>query len=406
MLPEGDASPEDGRESEKDYLDSMIGAILKFTETCKTPMTVAILGAWETGYGGFMQTLYDSLDKNSPGNVLRLSTWQFAGENENDQLPMLMADKLIELLNGSSVENSKARAKMLAQGVIGIASGLISQGSSDGQKLNEAIFRESAPASPEQKLRVYADLVRRRAESGNGKVIFFTDDLNRLSPAMAAAFLDTIYRFFECPGCIFIIAADRDAVLKGRRERNLPEYASESEDAYFKRIFKITIQLRQDSFNIRRYIRENLDRLDIPVSQESELLLYEALARLSVGGSSEALDQLFDSILLLKSMSGEETFANGERRLALFALLCMQNRFPEMYRRLAGKKDELTPELLASLDTGLEEEGESVLSEADREAFRAFARELYASINTDGAEGLTRQECRAFANAIEVVSSK
>ncbi len=94
--------------------------------------------------------------------------------------------------------------------------------------------------------------------------------------------------------------------------------------------------------------------------------------------------------------------AVSERRLGMFALICMQTRFPAACRSLVRKKDRLTPEMLIGLTDGslMDEQGEP--DEEEKLAFCAFAEELCASINTDGREGITDQECRAFDQALAI----
>ena len=293
-------------------------------------------------------------------------------------------------------EEAKKRVKLFAKGMIDIASGLLTNGSAGGQSVAEAIFGTGQAGTLEQKMQQFAELVRRRS-AGGGKVIFLVDDLNRLAPARAVEVLDAMRPFFDCPGCLFIVSVDQETVVRGRQA-----LGDGSGDAYFDRLFKTVFRVPKSSFDVQKYIADNLGRVNIPTGGEEELRHYGQLARLSVGGEPKALERLFNSFLLLKSVAGEDAFASGERRLALFALLCMQSRFFGAYRCLVRMKDQLTPELLSSLPSGSVLEEQAGLSDTDRAAFRAFAEEMCAAANTDGAAGITEQECLAFANALAI----
>ena len=386
----------------KGQYGTLIDGISRFAGQCDTPMTIAIQGDGEGVGSGFIRMLQDGLEENFHGNIFRLYTWQFSKFDEAEQLPMVLADKLMELLNGTVNEETKARAKMLAQGVIGIATGMISQGSSDGQKIAEALFRDNRANSLEQKVRAFSETVKRRAAAGNGKVIFLVDDLNRLAPARAAGILDAMRYFFECPGCIFMVAVDRETVLRGRRELLGAQYSDEKGEAYFDKTFRMAFRVAGGSVDIHKYITDNLSRINISTDDEAETRHYGELARLSVGSDPKALERLFNSFLLLKSFGGEEAFADGHKRLALFALLCMQNRFPAAYHGLVKMKDRLTPEILTGLASGQVKEEQAGTDESEGAAFAAFAEELCASINTDGTAGLTDRECAAFAQALAI----
>ncbi len=397
----GAAREASGSERRGQY-GTLIDGISRFAGQCDTPMTIAIQGDGEAVGSGFIRMLQDGLEENFHGNIFRLYTWQFSKFEEAEQLPMVLADKLMELLNGTVNEETKARAKMLAQGVIGIATGMISQGSSDGQKIAEALFRDNRANSLEQKVRLFTETVKRRAAGGNGKVIFLVDDLNRLAPAKAAEILDAMRYFFDCPGCIFMVAVDRETVIRGRRELQGSQYTDEKGDAYFDKTFRMAFRVAGGSVDIHRYIRDNLGRVNICTDDESEVRHYGELARLSVGSDPKALERLFNSFLLLKSFGGEEAFADGHKRLALFALLCMQNRFPAAYHSLVKQKDRLTPEILAGLASGPVMEEQAGTDESEGAAFASFAEELCSSINTDGAAGITDPECAAFAQALAI----
>lgn len=379
---------------------ALIGGISNFVEHCATPMTIAIQGDWESGSGSFLHMIYERLQRDGWGSVFWLSTWQFAQFDPGDQLPSLLGDRLIELLGGSVNEEAKARAKMLAQGVIGIASGLISQGTSDGQKLTDALFKDSAAGSLDQKRKLFSDLAGRRA--GGGKLILFVGDLNRLAPARAVSLLEALRGYFDTPGCIFMAAIDRETVLRGKRELSGPDYSEAKGNAYFDWLFKTAFRVPKSSLDVQKYVRDKLDSIGIPTGDEAGLRHYGELAGLSVGGDPKALERLFNSLLLLRSLAGEELFALREGRLSLFALLCMQSGFPGAYRCLVRKKDQITPELLLSLTGASPLEEEAGLSEEEKQRFRAFAGELCAALDADGTGRLTETECAAFIKALAV----
>ncbi len=379
---------------------ALIGGISDFVEHCATPMTVAIQGDWESGSGGFLHMVYRQLGARDRSKVFWLSTWQFSQFDLGEQLPSLLADKLIELLGGGVNEEAKTRARALAQGVIGIASGLISQGTSDGQKLSEALFRDNLAGSLEQKRKLFSELVSRRA--GGGKVILFVDDLTRLPPSKVVGLLEALRSFFDTPGCIFMASVDRETVLRGKEELSGPDYSVEKGNAYFDRLFKTAFRVPKGSMNVRQYVRDNLVRTGIPTGDEAEILHYGELAGLSVGGDPKALERLFNSLLLVKSLAGEELYGLREGRLSLFALLCMQSSFPGAYRCLVRRKDRIAPELILSLTGASPLEEEAGLTEEERQRFRAFAGELCAALDADGTGCLTQAECAAFAKALAV----
>lgn len=395
----GTDAPAPAVKPEPRQFGAFIDGIANYVGQCGTPMTIAIQGDWTTGQGSFLHLLHDGLAAQGNNNILWLYTWQFSQFELGEQLPMLLADKLIELLGAGGGEQTKARAKMVAKGMIGLVSGFISQGATDGQPLADALLKNNAAASLEQKVRLFGDLVRRRAEAGTGKVIFFVDDLNRLAPAKVVQLLEALRCFLDCPGCVFMAAVDRETVRRGLRELNGAEYGEDACDAWFDRLFRTSFRVPQSSFDAQKYIRESLAKVGLPAdAREAECC--EKLAALSVGSGPKALERVFDAFLLLKNLAAPAVFADGACRRAVFGLLCMQGRFPGMYRCLMQNKEALTPAALSALASGSPLEEQAGLPEAERPPFRAFAAALCAAVSTGGDGALSEADCRAFAQAL------
>lgn len=375
---------------ERDQFGTLIDGIRNFVEQCGTPMAIAIQGDWESGSGSFLRMVHDSLS----GNVFWLNTWQFSQPIPREQLPLLLGGNLIELLEGAGSAEAKSRAKLLTKGVIGIASGLFLKGAADSQTLTNALFGTDPDNSLEQKVKQFQALVKRKASAGNGRVLFFVDGLNRLSPAQAVELLDAMRYYLDCPGCVFIAAVDREQVIQGMEGRG------ENGGAYFDKLFKTGFRVLQSSFDVPKYVEDNLGRANIRPQDPEELRHYSQLAILSVGPDPKALERLFSSLQLLRSVMGEAAFASRQRRLTMFALLCMQSRFPGAYRELVQKRDLLTPAFLSALAAGADPENWVGPEETEKPAFRAFFQELCAAIDMDGEQGISREDCAAFAEAL------
>jgi formylglycine-generating enzyme required for sulfatase activity len=58
----------------------------------------------------------------------------------------------------------------------------------------------------------FAHLVHEYVWSRNGLLVVLVDDVDRCAPARALNVLETIKLYLDVPGCVFLIAADRDAI--------------------------------------------------------------------------------------------------------------------------------------------------------------------------------------------------
>lgn len=375
-------------------INRYIEGVSRFIDARPTPLSIAILGSWGSGESGVMGLLSSHLERRYGGNVVWFPAWQFFQSDPGDQLPLAVGNQLISLLTGAGGAAAKDRAVKVAKSLISITSGIITQGNIDGQNLSEALFSGS-PDSLDKTARAFAALVQKRTSGENSRLFLFVDELDRLPPAKAAELLETMRNCFSCKGCVFIAAVDYDAVLRGAAERHGQDFSGEAGERFFENLFHISFRVPASGLNIEKYVGDKLDQAGIRPESQEELGLYADLIRNSVGSEPKSLDRLFDSFLLLKALAGEEIYASGDRRLMLFALLCIQAKFRGVYDFLVQNKDRVTPDLLLGLSAPEAEAG-------DR--FPAFAGVFRRVINTDQAGGISQAECQAFAQVLEFSS--
>ena len=380
----------------KKYIEGVSG----FIRECATPMTIAIQGSWGSGRNSILQMLSDSLEEVYQGNLVWFHTWQFAQSASGEHLPLQVGNRLISQLGGTGGTAAKDRMIKVTKGLINITSGFISQGSTDGQNFTDALFRDSSEDSLEKTVRSFAELIQKRA-GAKGKVIIFVDGLDRLAPAKGVELLEAMRDFFDCEGCVFVIATDYNAVIRGAEEWYGQDFGEEKEKSFFDRFFQVSFRVPVSGFNIQNYVQDKLEQIGI-CAEEAELDFYVELIRRSVGCDPKTMDRLFNSFLLLKKLAEEELYENRERRLMLFALLCMQTRFHDIYELIVRMKDKVTPEFLSGL---CEERAEVLagylLSDEEKEKFRDFATIFCDVINTDRQEGISEEECGVFAEVLE-----
>ena len=378
------------------YIEGVSG----FIRECTTPMTIAIQGSWGSGRNSILQMLSDSLEEVYQGNLIWFHTWQFAQSASGEQLPVQIGNRLIGQLGGTGGTAAKDRMIKVTKGLINITSGFISQGSTDGQNFTDALFRDGSEDSLEKIVRRFSELIQKRAGE-KGKVIIFVDGLDRLAPSEGVELLESMRDFFDCEGCVFVIATDYNAVIRGAEERYGQDFGEEKEKSFFDRLFQVSFRVPVSGFNIQNYVQDKLEQIGI-CPDEAELDFYVELIRRSVGCDPKTMDRLFNSFLLLKKLAEEELYENKERRLMLFALLCMQTRFHDIYELIVRMKDKVTPEFLSGL---CEERAEVLagylLSDEEKSKFRDFATIFCDVINTDRQEGISEEECSVFAEVLE-----
>lgn len=388
--------------AEKDRLGikKYIEGVSRFISACETPMMIAIQGSWNNSV---MKMLSDELGQYYKKNLIWYNTLQFTQADFGEGFPMLVGNRLISQLNGADGGGNE-RAVKAAKGIINIVSGFISQGSTDGQNLTEALFKDGSAASVEKQTRVFSGLIMGRTGGGSGKVVILVDDLDRLTPAQAVELLETIKNYYSCKGCVFVIAADYDFIIKGAREKYQYDFDESKGKRFFDKMFQVSFRVPVSDYNIGKYVREKLEEMEICAGDETELEAYGELVRYSVGNEQDSLKRLFNSFLLLKKMADEDLFENKDRRLVLFALLCMQMEFREIYDFIVQIKENVTPALLSELCSEKSEILQHVeWNEQKKTEFLEFAGKFYNIIDIDKERGISEEECNAFTRAFAEV---
>lgn len=395
--------PDTVQEKDQFGIIKYIEGVSRFIGACETPMMIAVQGSWGNGENSVMKMLFDKVGQRYQENLIWFHTWQFTQADFGEELPMIVGNRLISRLSGKEDDGSDRAVKM-AKGIINIMSGFISQGGTDGQNLTDALFRDGAADTIERQAKTFSDMVKEKTSGENEKVIIFVDDLDRLTPAQGVELLETMKNFFGCRGCVFVAAADYDFIIRGAEERYGQNFVGNSGKSFFEKLFQVSFRVPASGLNIQNYVKDKLEQMEIYPEDEGELEIYVSLIRLSVGVEPKSMDRLFNSYLLLKKLADEEIYENRDKRHMLFALLCMQTKFREIYDLIVRMKDRVTPDFLAELCGGKSEIVEhSGLTDEEKAEFGEFAGAFWNVIDTDDSEKISESEYGMFTRAFREV---
>ena len=119
-------------------------------------------------------------------------------------LEWLLGDKSFATVM-SSVFSAAASQILLSAALIAAVLALMG-------KLITVDVEESEVSSEEEFERLFGDLVKKASRGPDSRLVFFVDELDRCSPQEVSSVLETIRTFLDMPGCVFIIAADQQAL--------------------------------------------------------------------------------------------------------------------------------------------------------------------------------------------------
>ena len=396
----GTAGGPDSPEQQDDLgIARYIDGVSRFIGSCKTPMAIALQGNRGSGENSVLQILFNRLGGET--HRMWFDVRQMSQGESGEALSALIGRRLVGLLGDG--DGAAGKGGEIITNLAGLLTGMVADDSSIGKEMVGGLFNRHPEDSPEQFAELAAQKIGTLGEGG--KVVLFVDGLDRTVPARAVEILEAMRTFFDCQGCVFVIAIDYGTVLSGIRDRYGHGFEEDRARAFFDDMFKMSFRVPASSYNVSNYVKNKLEQLGVRTGDETEAELYVSLIHNSVGRDLESIDRLFTSFQLITSMADEGLYRSRYNRLVLFALLCMQTSFRKVYECLVQRRDSVTPEFLAGM-CGLSPRPWSAeqVSGEETAAFEGFGGVFARIINPDGDAEISEAECRAFAEVLEFSS--
>ncbi len=162
------------------------------------------------------------------------------------------------------------------------------------------------------------------------RVIFFVDDLDRLSPDKAIDVLEVLKLFLDCKHCVFLLAIDYDVVVNGVKLKYKNSLGEEKGKEFFEKMIQVVYTLPSYLSRTDEYVK------DILVQNKQSPLLAAEFAGLMKSGrknNPRSIKRLINSFVLLEKMkmSYDNKPLSTESAIMLFSALCLQNICPEVF---------------------------------------------------------------------------
>lgn len=323
-----------------------ITGLSNFILDCDTPMTVAVQGDWGSGKTSFMMLIREEIEKR----VLPIwfNTWQFSQFNLGERLPIMLVSRLSAALGvkDSKGEELKGSLKTLAGALFHL--GLSTADKLSGLDISGAA-KELMPSEGEKDLTEVLSKLRSQfqecveqalKEQRKDRVVIFVDDLDRLQPARAVELLEVLKLFLDCDNCVFILAIDYEVVSQGIRQKYGETLAYDKGRSFFDKIIQVPFKMPVAHYDVEKYVKTALERMDLAVSDAGP---YVDLIKASIGYNPRGMKRLLNAFLLLQRIhSGEQLSEEYEKRL-LFAVLCLQLSYEEVYNFVVRNSSRLEP---------------------------------------------------------------
>lgn len=386
--------PLSGRSEDIFDVEKYIKGLSSFILECDTPMTVAVQGDWGSGKTSFMMLIREELETK----VLPVwfNTWQFSQFNLGDRLPLLLVSRLTASLGLKGVQADSIKSSLRTLGGVLFRVGLSAASTVTG--LDVAGAAESAMSSGEEDVTEAISTLKTRfqdcvkqalKEKKKDRVVIFVDDLDRLEPARAVELLEVLKLFLDCDRCVFLLAIDYAVVSQGIRQKYGESLDRDKGRSFFDKIIQVPFKMPVAHYDIEKFVRAALEQMRLPVADAAP---YVSLIRTSIGYNPRGIKRLLNAFLLLQRIhSGEHLDQDHEKRL-LFAVLCLQLSYEEVYNFVVRSSGQLTPAFFSQL--AQPERYAALLSgdelDEDMEENDPLLQELFEQWGLDGSADVNR----------------
>jgi len=399
-------------------VEKYISGLSEFIKECNTPVTIAIQGDWGSGKTSMMNMIKGQLGDKVVTSWF--NTWQYSQFNMGDSLAVSFLSRLIsELVAGKekSSENTKKALKIILR--IAQAAGVALAENIFGEKTAEKVEKLGAvkeeldmpQAINDLKNQFQAIVDDKIKENGKtDRLVVFVDDLDRLHPGKAVELLEVLKLFLDCRNCVFVLAIDYGVVSQGVKQKYGELIGEEKGRSFFDKIIQVPFKMPVAQYDVKNYVKTSLQTLGMEILN-GELDSYVKLIQRSVGCNPRAMKRLFNAFLLLNKIAANGMSIEVSQRKMLFAILCMQLSFENLYNYIVQNADECYNEtFLQSLsipDTYTEGNEVERLShelninnDNDIASVADFMQAFIDVIDQDGDGKLAEEEIRAFIDIL------
>ncbi len=410
-------------------INKYIDGLSEFILECDTPMTIAIQGDWGSGKTSFMNMIRCQIESKVVTSWF--NTWQYSQFNMGDTLSLSLIKRLIDTLPSQDETTKRAVAKTLnlvgkymKEGALMAVDMTISGRLADnlGKAIDGVTNKEEEidlSAALGQLKQQFQECINNAITNNNeDRVVIFVDDLDRLTPAKAVEMLEVLKLFLDCENCVFILAIDYQVVSQGIAEKYQNKLDDEKGKAFFDKIIQVPFKMPVALYNMDKFIQDILEQMGLELNDTtrgSVIDYYKKLISCSIGSNPRGIKRLFNAYLLLKKIYGTQAELDQTGQTILFAILCMQLSFENLYNHVVKNKDDIRDDDFLKELTKTEayrknENDDSLMKELrikDEDELRricTFMDVFYSGIDYDSSGDLSEEEKKRFINLLELSS--
>lgn len=386
-----------------------VDGLCNFIVNCDSPMTISIQGDWGSGKTSMMNMIRDRISDNV--HPIWFNTWQFSQFQMQNELTVSMLCALLSELDYSQEKVKKVVGFL--SGAAKTAAGILTEmvaGGIAADKVTSAFEGGNVDFAEEIK-----NLKNKFQEAVNDKlkntqkdrVVIFVDDLDRLQPAKAVELLEVLKVFLDCENCVYVLAVDYEVVTQGIKQKFGDMVGEQKGKSFFDKIIQLPFKMPVAQYDICKYVTDQLSKMNMK-ADSADVKDYVDLISLSIGCNPRSMKRLFNTYLLLDIIL-QSTSSNKNRNIGrklLFATICMQMEFDELYEYIVVNRATLDSDMLVELTRDISTNDElkenlGITDESELSRISAYMKKFNTVLQLDDDAEISEDE---IENLKEILS--
>ena len=328
-------------------------ALVRFIQNAATPITIGVQGEWGSGKTSLLNSIKVELEQRNEIKQIWINSWENSLLASPEESLIKIINEIIgELLSSDSDKERKTKilnaAGTVFKGALRVGATL-TMGIKGGEVADELIEGSDQNGIKELRNSLFelVEEIRGRQTNPYERIVIYVDDLDRVEPKDAVKILELLKNIFSLPGCIFVLAIDYQVVVKGLEHKFGKQNADNEWEfrAFFDKIIQLPFMMPMGQYNIANYVNDLLSEVGFGGGRNLSPEIITDVIKHSIGGNPRSLKRLVNSVALIEifsstiveDSSSAGALTNERQSELLFALVCVQIAYPDIYNLLVDR---------------------------------------------------------------------
>jgi hypothetical protein len=152
--------------------------------------------------------------------------------------------------------------------------------------------------------------------------------------------LEVLKIFLDCEKCVFVLAIDYNVVVSGVKSKYGADFDADKGRSFFDKIIQVPFKMPVAQYDISGFVKKTFEDVATVRFNDSDIDNCVSLINSSIGSNPRSMKRLFNSFLLLLKVMDKDLLNSDDSKKALFAILCMQQRFESLYNYIVLNRDD------------------------------------------------------------------